>query len=182
MTERIFKDVAQLGSTLTQFASDQLSTMMTELRGGRGDGEPSVATLTNNVIQIVNQVGALVVELSKYDLVRKDVSVLSLSSPNSISSHTMREDEASSYTLLVENDGQEDLETTIVAELHPGGTQALEDTRTIGVAERRRFIVKIPRLPAGKRTLVVTAKVRDKVVARKTVAISILPLAKPHSV
>jgi hypothetical protein len=187
MADQILKDAAQLGSTLTAFASRQLETVLTELRGpvggeaGANAGDSaSLGTLAGNVMQIVNQVGSLLMQVSQYDLVRSNANVMLLSSPNSISSHTVRAGVASRYELLLENNGRRPAQVEIHAALHE--KKPLEPSKVeCDVGERRRVQIHLPELSEGKYALIVVAKIDGEVVARKTIALNVLPQPQLHN-
>jgi hypothetical protein len=192
MAEKILKDAAQLGSSLTAFANRQLSTMLGELGGlrdgqddgrGRGEGLP-LGQLASNVFQIVNLTGSLLVQLSKYDLVRQDSSVMLLDSGNSLSSITVRAQQSIDFPMLVENNGRQPRAVMLFAKIDNADWQPMHELE-LQVSERRRVPVQLPAQMPGKRTLMIKAEVLDPhgdrvTIARKTVAVTVLPEAAQH--
>lgn len=191
MADQILKQATQLGSTLTSVASRQLDSVLKELRGPVGDGKvpgqdnaASLGALASNVMQIVNQIGSLLVTASQYDLIRKDTHVLLLGSANALASLTVHAGKKTPYEFLVENSGRDGCIVKWQASLHPGMKGPKDDIKVqeveIARDERKRVTIKLPSLAAGKRTLVIIAKVEGQPVARKTVSVDVLPRPARH--
>jgi hypothetical protein len=195
MVERILKDATQLGSSLAAFANRQLETMVKELGPMRegdeqpGDGRPGLplGQLASNVMQIVNLTGSLLVQLSKYDLVRQDSSVMLLDSGNALSSITVRADQEIVYPVLVENNGKQPRLLTVEAKFSNDGAWGRVADLELDVSERRRISLRFEPQPPGKHNLIIRAQVPPAeehgapvTIARKTVAVTVLRDADQH--
>lgn len=191
MADQILKQATQLGSTLTSVASQQLDSVLKELRGPVGDGNvpgednaASLGALASNVMQIVNQIGSLLVTASQYDLIRKDTHVLLLGSANALASLTVHAGKKTTYEFLVENSGRDGCIVEWQASLDPGvnGRKGDIEVQELEIArdERRRVTIRLPSLAEGKHTLAIIAKVKGKPVARKTVSVGVLPQPARH--
>jgi hypothetical protein len=193
MAERILKDATQLGSSLAAFANRQLETMVKELGPMRegaehpGDGRPSLpfGQLASNVMQIASLTSSLLVQLSKYDLVRPDSSVMLLDSGNALSSITVRAGQKIGYPVLVENNGRK-RQIRIEAKLGEDEEWQRMADLELDVSERKRTNVGFEPQPSGKRNLMIRAQVLPDeggapvTIARKTVAVTVLGDAEQH--
>jgi len=195
MPDQILRDVTHLASTLANQATEQLDTVLKELRGevgeGRNSDEPprrvNVGTMAFSVLQLASKVGSLLTELSEYDLVRKNTPALTLKSSNPLTSIELAEGKPYRYQLLIENDGVHDLEVAIDAQLVAPGKEPrvleLESTlKRIFASERRHIAVIIPKLHEGKYCLSFTVKDErhSTVIGKKVIDLIVLPAPKQH--
>lgn len=199
MPDQILKEVTHLGSTLAELATKQLDAVIGELRGPTGDGRDSgdteaprrvnAGTMAFNVLQLMSKAGALLTELSEYDLVRRNAPALTLRSSNPLTNLTLQSHTPYPYELLVENEGAEELTTHITAELFQGGkaVPSVELEGTFGrifPSERRRISAKVPGLDEGTYSLSFTvrqgAHEHASVIGKKTIILTVLPKPRPH--
>jgi len=216
MPDQILKEVTHLGSTLAELATKQLDAVIHELGGPVGDGrkpddpvEPprrvNAGTLAFNALQLVSKVGSLLTQLSQYDLVRRNVPMLTLKSSNPLSGLTLQANEGSKYELLLENDGNDEPQINLNAEINeaskdappqkdappPPKKPAKKLTLTIEPKlesilslERLRVHITIPGLPEGKYSLVFTVTQGEnktgKIIGKKVVALIVLPAPEQH--
>jgi hypothetical protein len=156
MTERALKDMTRLGSALADMAGQQLDAVLKELQrpadsaARAADVKVDAGAMAASVMQVVSKLGALLVEVSKYDLVRRDEPVFRVGAPNSISTLGFDADSETSYAFWVENDSS--FRVQVRAKLGRGNESvvfdALElepDLGTLQPGERRRARVSIPK-------------------------------------
>jgi len=204
MPDQILKEVTHLGSVLAELATKQLDEVSKQLGGAVGEGrDPSdvqpprrvnAGTLAFNVLQLASKAGALLTQLSEYDLVRRNVSALALRSSNPLTSLPLQAGVGHPYELLIENEGDDEPRISISAELltknELGELKRLGELEIDGkfkrifASERRHIRVKIPGLPEGTYSLGITIRQGEegdaKVIGKKTVTLNVLPLAEQH--
>jgi hypothetical protein len=207
MPDQILKEVTHLGSTLAELATKQLDTVIKELKGDVGAGRDpkelgespqrvNAGTLAYNVLQLVSKAGTLLTQLSEYDLVRRNVPVLTLRASNPLTSLPLQAGKAYPYELLIENEGNDELKVSLKAELLEKNLESGELTHgrelevngelgSIFASERRRIVVSIPALKEGSYGLSITITQHEghagKVIGKKTVMLNVLPFpAQPQ--
>jgi hypothetical protein len=189
MADEILKEATKLGSSLAALASSQLKTMLDELRGpsGAGTDVPSadganLGGLAASLLQLVNQTGSLLVQLSQYDVVRKDANLLRLDAANPISNLTIKANERVNYDLLLENNGRSPRVVTLKPSItiDSSVSELREAELVVQSGERRRVTIELPPLSEGKVTLSVVALAGENSIARKTVAINVMPQPRQH--
>jgi hypothetical protein len=198
-SEEILKEVTNLGSTLAQLANSQLDAVLTELRGPTGAGDTTsgasarvnVGTLAFNVLQVVNKVGDLMMQLSKYDLVRRDSPVLNVRAANPLTSWMIQAGEEQTYGFLVENNGERLTNLSLSASLSAveAGAQpvSLSDISPaladLDENERRRVALRLPAQSTGKYVLRIEVTKVDaaKPLAAKAVTVTVLPPPGQHT-
>jgi hypothetical protein len=218
MPDQILKEVTHLGSTLAELATKQLNSVIEELGGPTGDGSEvkdrvppprvNAGTMAFNVLQLMSKAGALLTQLSEYDLVRRNAPTLTLRSSNPLTNLTLQAHVPHPYDLLVENEGNDELRISMSAQTlevkeppaadDPSAAnrkpaadkveavpqpEILEDLVQIFGLERRRVSVTIPGLPKGSYLLSFTIKQRDNeanVLGKKSVTLKVLPAPEQH--
>jgi len=166
MTERVLEDAARLGAALADTASKQIESVLKELRRPSAPGAAGtrlgMETLAASALQIASKLGALMVEASKFDLVRRNDLTFRVGAPNSVASLPFDPGSEVSYPFWVENDGRQSIR--VRARLGRGKTGitfeplAIEpDLGVIAADERRRAHVKIPKDVTDARILVFEA-------------------------
>lgn len=207
MARNIVNEVTRLGSTLAELATDQVQTVLTELRGPAGEAHKkpnpdlgpgaeriNLGTLGFDVLKLASKVGELMAQLSQYDLVRTGAPTLFLRAANPITSVTLAADEALHYRLLVENAGSDEdgRDLTLVATLEPVKTlgaaaapadavaaRVVPDRMTVTALERRHVTVNGPALAPGKWMLRIDVAGPNGPLAAKTVELTVLPPPGP---
>jgi hypothetical protein len=207
MARNIVSEVTRLGSTLAELATDQVQTVLTELRGSAGEAQKkprpdlgpgaeriNLGTLGFDVLKLASKVGELMTQLSQYDLVRAGAPTLFLRAANPITSVTLAANEALDYRLLVENAGSDEdgRDLTLIATLELVKTHGaavgpavtapavvVPASLTVAAFERRQVTVNAPALATGKWVLRIDVAGADGPLAAKTVEITVLPPPGP---
>lgn len=202
MPDQILKDLTHVASTLAEQAAKQIQSVTDELKGpvgrGRGSDDPqppqrvNLGTMAFNVMQLASKVGSLLMELSQYDLVRRNIPTLTLRSPNQLTELPLEAGKEYEYKVLVENEGTEAQHVSLKAKIFkPGRERPLHNLQIVGefgeisASERRAVSVTIPaELEQGKYCLVFTIRDRsdDKrtVIGKKVVDLLVRPLPEQH--
>jgi hypothetical protein len=165
----LVNEVTRLGSTLAELATDQVQTVLTELRGPGGEAEKkphpdlgpgadriNLGTLGFGVLELASKVGELMTQLSRYDLVRTGAPTLFLRATNPITSVTLAANEALDYRLLVENAGSDEdaRDLTLIATLDSvkaDGAAAGPATSRVGASHVRQRGVRFGRMSRRSR-------------------------------
>jgi hypothetical protein len=144
MTDRLIEDVSRVGSALADMASEQIDAVLKELQkppaSPTQDVRVDAGTLAVSLLQVVNKLGSLMVEVSKYDLVRRSADLFRVGGPNGVSTVAFASVPAT-YRFWVENETSAPVR--VVAAWPSGATQALVDALVPG--ERRQSSVAIVR-------------------------------------
>jgi hypothetical protein len=182
MTDRVLKDVSRLGSALADMASQQIDSVLNEFRKSGDSAQDPVdrldtARLAASALQVVSKLGALMIEFSKYDLVRRNDHLFRVGCPNAVSSLAYDATSESRYGFWVENETQSTVD--VRATLGNGNSppmplQIMPVLGTIQRGERRRAEVVIPKNVADGCVLELAAfgtDKKDKLVGHQTVAL-----------
>ena len=202
--ENMWSEVLRLSASLADMATTQVASVSNELKRGAtekdddiGAGRVDMGAAAASFFQLVGKVGELVTQLSKYDLVRRDTSMLTLGAANPTSSLTTSVDKPIQLAFLLANDGAEAVNVEAEASLTfqpkdvvPGTVGSEPPSRPLGLSdkvnligaqERRRIVLEDFTIskPGHYRLRI---DVRDSAVpvgkppsARKTVQILVLP-------
>jgi hypothetical protein len=119
-----------------------------------------------------------------------------LRSSNPITNLTVPHNAAAEYPLLIENNGDLEPKITLKATLTRNGSGRSPGTgritfkpplTSIDASERRRVVVKLPKLSQGTYTLSISASIpkqsggdKAEVIATKTVTVNALPKPRQH--
>jgi hypothetical protein len=159
----ILGEATRFGSKLTEVANKQLRSLATEIRGdagkaarGQARDRINIGTLATDAMRLIGTLGEIVVELSKYDLVRSDIPPVRLVGTNAVARIAP---DGEDIAFLIENDGAVDRTVTIVAALirmgageHPEDLARHEDQK-LYAGERRRLMVRLPLREEGEYAL-----------------------------
>jgi hypothetical protein len=126
----------------------------------------------------------MIVELSKYDLVRKDAPQLTLGGVSPISELQVEALKPARYAFLLENPGLKEQTIAFGVRLLPSDQEipfTPPSNEPLQASERRRYTVTLPaQEPGDYRLRIVVSDASDpsKLLARKTVRVKVLPKAR----
>ena len=153
MTDRVLKDMSRLGSALADMASQQIDSVLNEFRRSPdqpedpADDRVDPTALAASAMQVVSKLGALMIEVSKYDLVRRNDAIFRVGGPNAISTHDCSPASATRYAFWIENETRAPVR--VLAGLKRDKAQAMElqihpHIEALEPGERRRAHVHLP--------------------------------------
>lgn len=181
MTQRVLNDMTRLASTLVGTAEQQLDSVLKEFVKPPGaeappDRKVDAGTLAASVMQVVSKLGTLMVELSKYDLVRRNDAIFRVGAHNAVSSLECERNAPTAYAFWVENEsnGAAKVSATLVQPRDPDRVLSISPKfDDLQPGERRRVTIEIPGINEDGSTLLLEARVEG---ARKdTCTIRLIP-------